>query len=684
MGEVDTHRIMIVEGDAMVADELQGFLEQGGHQVIATAARGDEAVQQAQRLRPELAVIDLGLAGPVDAVAAARQIREQLPLPIVFVAAAGESGAQERTRGVGASTCLYKPVRGEALRTAVAVAVLRHGLEQRLRDCEARFHGTFDEAAIGMALVTLDGRILQVNRAFDELLGRNPGDAVHLRFIALVHPEDLDRELGQTSRLLANGHAQNAFQLECRLLHASGHAVWTLVSKTLVRAANGAALYVVVQLQDIQARKGAEERLFQMTQRDTLTGLPNHEQTRRMLEHAVAAARRRGEPLALMLVDLDGFKLLNDALGADGGDALLCRCAETIAAVVRESDLIGRWGSDEFAVLLQNLPQAQAERVAHKVLGALAAITMADGPSAGLSASVGIAVFPHHADTVTALLRAADTALQRARQHGGARVHSANTDSLWLGRQQMHLEHGLRRALEARELQLHYQPIYRGGHMTSVEALLRWSRPGEGLVSPADFIDTAERCGLLVPMGSWILETACRQMAIWRGLGSLDTRVAVNLSARQFRDPHLLDMVRRALDKTELPAEALELEITEPALMQDLASVASTLQALRDLGTELTVDDFGTGYSSIASLRKLPIDRLKIDRSFVHDVPGDADAESLVQTMLGMARNLGLSVVAEGVETPQQMAWLQELGCERLQGYGLHRPVPAESLGALH
>ena len=388
-------------------------------------------------------------------------------------------------------------------------------------------------------------------------------------------------------------------------------------------------------------------------------------------------------PLAVMFLDLDRFKVVNDTLGHSVGDELLKAVATRLQASLREEDSIARMGGDEFTVLLADLKTIDdAAKIAQKVLDTVAQPVSIDGTELFLTTSIGIAVFPSDGDTAEALLANADHAMYRAKDAGRNSYQMFTPAMNSRALERLSLENDLRHALDRGELVLHYQPQINiaTGRVTGVEALLRWNRPGFGLVAPKDFIPIAEETRLIVPIGEWVLREACRQARAWQSAGSPDFRMAVNLSPRQFQHSDLPQVIASALEFSGLPPGNLELEITESLAMQNTARTITTLQRLREMGVQIAIDDFGTGHSSLNYLRSFPIDSVKIDQEFVQEIETSAADRAIIAAVIGMARGLSLRVIAEGVETEQQLDFLREQGCEEVQGFLFSEPVPAGSL----
>jgi diguanylate cyclase (GGDEF)-like protein len=432
-------------------------------------------------------------------------------------------------------------------------------------------------------------------------------------------------------------------------------------------------------------RRAFGEAVHQATH-DGLTGLPNRNLVIDRLTHAIARARRRPDTLAVLFIDLDRFKVVNDSLGHSVGDEVLVQVAQRLEEAVRPGDTVARLAGDEFVVVCEDVEgDADVLALAHRIADAVAAPIPLYGRDAIITASIGIAL-AGESTRAEDLLRDADVAMYRAKERGRARLELFDEDMRTRMLQRLEIEHALRRALQRREFVLYYQPTVSlaTGRIVSVEALLRWPDPERGLVMPDEFIPVAEENGLIMPLGRWALEEACRQLAQWRREYPewSDLEVSVNLSARQFADPDLVPVVAGALREAGLDPSGLWLEITESVLMEEAESTVETLRALRALGVHLSIDDFGTGYSSLSYLKRFPVDVLKIDRSFVDGLGTDAEDEAIVTAVVRLAQALELGVVAEGVETAGQLAELRRLGCTAVQGYYFGRPMPAADLAS--
>ena len=437
---------------------------------------------------------------------------------------------------------------------------------------------------------------------------------------------------------------------------------------------------------DVTQATVAEQQVVQLARYDELTGLPNRSTFIAQLELSLNRAHVKEQELALFFIDLDRFKTVNDSLGHAAGDSLLKVMAERLSGLMRDSDMVARLGGDEFVVLLDGGVDTHAlSSVAKRMLNVLCEPLRLSGRPLQVSASIGIGLYPADGTDVAGLLKSADTAMYLAKSRGKNNFQFFTADLAQRASRHFVMEGELRQAAERGELRLHYQPRYNLDQtvMCGMEALLRWQHPQRGLLGPGDFIELAEESGLIVPIGRWVLEEACRQMRRWRDIGLNPPRCSVNLSVRQFSHDAIVDEVRAALEQARLESDALEVEITESMLMADTERAQAVMNSLHQLGIRIAIDDFGTGYSSLAYLKRFPAKTLKIDRSFVQGLPDDRDDAAITQAVIAMAHSLGMRVVAEGVETQAQLEFLRHHHCDEVQGYLLARPLPPDSLASL-
>jgi diguanylate cyclase (GGDEF)-like protein/PAS domain S-box-containing protein len=547
--------------------------------------------------------------------------------------------------------------------------------ENALRESEERYRLMAENSTDMISRTTARGRFVYVSDASRHLLGYEPAELVG-RSIFEIADETDHHVLRHVTQLLHDGPQTFSY----RVRRKDGHVVWfESTSRALRDAVTDETTEIVAVSRDISERRRAEEQIEYQAYHDALTGLPNRSLFRDRLTIALAHAKRAITPLAVMFLDLDRFKIVNDTLGHSLGDELLRAVASRLRSVLREGDTIARMGGDEFTVLLTDLKRADdAATIAQKLLDTLAHSMTLDGEELYITASVGIALYPNDGDSAEALLQNADSAMYRAKEAGRNSYQLCTPAMNTRAAERLSIENALRRALEREELVLHFQPQVRldTRQIAGYEALLRWNRPGYGLVPPGLFIGVAEETRMIVPIGEWVLRQACRQAVEWqrvhRGL-----RVAVNLSPRQFQHADLLRSVAAALDESGLSPQSLELEITESTAMMNTERTISTLMGLRDLGVRIALDDFGTGHSSLVYLRRFPIDRVKIDQEFVQAVESSRSNRAIVSGIVALAHGLDLAVTAEGVETQEQLRFLSEQRCEEVQGYLFGHPEPA-------
>jgi diguanylate cyclase (GGDEF)-like protein/PAS domain S-box-containing protein len=553
----------------------------------------------------------------------------------------------------------------------------------RLQESEEFFRLTFNQAAVGIALLNCDGRFLRVNRTLTQVLGYSEAELLQRSFQQVTCPEDLAEDLELIARV-ANGEIRD-YQREKRYVRKDGVIVWGNVSVSAMRDAGG-GLRLIAVVKDVTRRKQAEEALLRMANHDALTGLPNRVLLQDRLAQAIVHAQRAQRQVGVMFIDLDRFKHVNDSLGHDAGDQMIVEIARRLAGSLRESDTVARQGGDEFVVVLADLGCPEdAALVAQKVLDALFRPLLLGGQELFPTASIGLAMYPRDGQDSPTLLKCADSAMYRAKGQGGNAFRFYAADMGAHALEHLRLEGALQRALQRSEFVLHYQPMVdiATGAVTAAEALVRWRPRGGALVMPGEFIPLAEETGLIVPIGEWVLATALAQQVAWRAAGLAPIRISVNLSARQFHGQDVAQQVARLLAATGADPQFLTLEITESVLMENPAAATETMRRLAAMGVRLAIDDFGTGYSSLANLKRFPIQSLKIDRSFVRELTTDADDAAIVNAVIALAHSMKLDVVAEGVETDEQLGFLRAHGCDQMQGFCFSRPVEASALEAL-
>jgi diguanylate cyclase (GGDEF)-like protein/PAS domain S-box-containing protein len=577
-----------------------------------------------------------------------------------------------------------------------------------------KYEAILQNASVGIAF-TKDRAFQHANRAFEELFGWGPGELAGQPG-RVVWPSDAEyAEAGAAAGpRLARGESieferwmshRSGRRFWCRLQArpvdpkspTTGGTIWIIEDVTERRQAVDALRQLNEQLEErvrertaeleqanarlqseVEDRQQAEARAQHLALHDALTGLPNRRLLNDRLVQSLAQAKRETWQLAVMFIDLDRFKNINDTLGHTVGDEVLREMSRRLTGILRESDTVARVGGDEFVVVLSHAQPGDLALVTAKMMSELCSPVNCEGQELRITASIGVASYPGDAEDPLKLLSQADAAMYHAKSRGRRNVQFYAAAMNHTQQERLRLENDLHHALARGQLELYYQPRIdlRNGAVASFEALIRWHHPVDGLIEPGVFIPIAEDSGLIMPIGDWVIEEACRQLTRWHEAGMPFASVSVNISARQFFDTRLPDRVRRALDVAGLDGSQLELEITESVLMANTGETQSVFAGLKALGVKLSIDDFGTGFSSLAYLKRFHVDNLKIDHSFVRDIGTDADDAAIVQAIVGLARSLQLRVIAEGVETREQLAFLSDCGCDEAQGFLFAKPLP--------
>jgi len=551
----------------------------------------------------------------------------------------------------------------------------RFAAEAALRESEIRYRLLFEQNAAGVCVTRGDGEIVDCNTTFAFMLGYKRNDLISSKMGDLYERRFEGEEL---AGMLLDSPTLNGVEVELR--RRDGSSVWVLQNLSLVGQGDAAVIHATVV--DISDRKRAEEQIEFHAYHDVLTHLPNRRLFTDRLGLGVTRARRSGRPLAVMFIDLDHFKSVNDTLGHNAGDELLLEMSRRLRNCVREDDTVARLGGDEFTIILSELRHPEdAAQVAQKILEAVQVPLSVAGTPLEISASIGIAIYPADGGDAESLLRSADNAMYRAKESGRNTYQLCTEEMKTRAVQRLTMEAKLRRAIQERQFVIYYQPqvILRTGRIAGVEALLRWNDPERGLIDPKSFLPIAEDSRLIVPLGQWVLRSACEQVRAWHDLG-LPLRVSVNLSTRQFQQSDFVETVRRILQETGVAPSSLELEITETTAMQNVEATVTLLAALRELGVAVSIDDFGTGYSSLHSLRRFPVTAVKIDPAFIQDVVGAGEGGTIAGAMIDIARSLKIRVIAEGVETEEQFAFLLRRECDEAQGFYFSHPLPPDVL----
>ncbi len=566
-------------------------------------------------------------------------------------------------------------------RVEVRTRELREEMTERRR-AERRYRMLFERNLSGVYISSVDGRIISCNDSAARMLGYESADELMDDNGSIQYFDPAERQQVM-DQLLEKGAAVNH---EARLLRRDGDVIWVLETLTASTTEHDENPVIEGIVLDITDRKRTEQEVEYQAYHDALTGLPNRMLFLDRLTVAVAHARRRQQTLAVMFLDLDDLKVVNDTLGHAAGDQLLQMVAERLGGCLRQEDTLGRIGGDEFTILIPDINTPEdAEAVAAKVIEQIQQPFVIGEDEVRVTTSIGVAMYPADGEDPETLLENADGTMYRVKERGGASYQFFSSGAITrkaLGR--MSMEESLKHAIEREEFVVYYQPQVdsKTRQVVAVEALVRWNHPDAGLIEPSGFISLAEYTGLIVPIGEWVLREAARQTREWHQMGMIPLRVGVNVSARQFHQRDFLGMIDRALEETGLPPESLELEITETMAMQKSEWTIATLQRLRDRGIGIALDDFGTGQSSLTYLKRFPISTVKIDRSFVSGATKAVIDPPIVEAVLHLAASLKLRTVAEGIETAEQWEFLASRGCSEMQGYYVSRPLKAEALAA--
>jgi diguanylate cyclase (GGDEF)-like protein/PAS domain S-box-containing protein len=686
--------ILIVDDDPTIRLMAHASLEQAGF-AVEEAENGVDALPAFMRMRPDIVLLDvmMPMMDGFEACEALRRTPEGLHNPILMMTGLDDIESINRAYRVGATDFITKPFNWVILGHRLHYIWRASQTFNDLRMSEARLANAQRIARIGNWEWDIERNELHWSEEMFNIFGVHPHafGSTFESFLCFVHSDERESVASSIRGSLDTG-TKNSIDHRIVLPDGSQRIVHT--EAEVFCDDTGKAISMMGTVQDITERKEAERRILYLAHYDALTGLPNRTLFKDRLGQVLPQAKRHRKIVAAMLIDIDRFKYINDTLGHTIGDLLLQGIAQRLTNSVRKSDsiarhcgdpinpLVSRMGGDEFIISLSELTRIEdAAHIAMRIIESLSEPFMVDGHEIFVTASLGISIFPNDGEEIDTLLKNADIAMYHAKDQGrnNFQFYSASMNSVSLER--LTMENKLRKALEREEFVLYYQPQLElsGGKIIGIEALIRWKNPEMGLVPPGQFIHLAEETGLIVPLGEWVLRTACAQNKAWQNAGYPPLRISVNISGRQFRQKDLGDTVSRIVHETGMDPQHIELELTESIIMKNEEETIKTLYALKDLGLNLSIDDFGTGYSSLSYLKRFPIDSLKIDRSFIRDLTTNADDAAITRAIIAMAHSLKLRVVAEGVEEEKQIEFLREEGCDEMQGFFFSPPVPAEA-----
>lgn len=635
-----------------------------------------EFLQELEVFKPDIILSDYAL--PQFNGLKALQLTRELYPPTPFILVTGSTNEEIAVECMKQGADDYVLKRSlKRLPGALEKAIERRKGQIEKEEAEARYRSLFENSLDGIYRITTEGNFIEVNPALIKMLGYQSKEE-------LISARD-DKNL----QFLASNQRKKGAKIQIHSFQVRGKKdtkIWIEDNSWSILDEKGRTLYYEGVVRNITERKRAEEMIRYQAYHDSLTQLPNRLLFNDRLSLAITQAHRHRKMLAVLFLDLDRFKLVNDILGHTKGDRLLQGVTKRLIKLLTEGDTIARMGGDEFALLIPEISQVEdAAKIAQGVIHSLKSSFNLNGHEIYITTSVGVCVYPNDGQDAENLLKNAEAAMYRAKEKGrnNYQFYTPIMNDKILER--LDLENSLRHALNRQEMVAYYQPQVdlNSGKITGMEALARWQHPKLGLVSPACFIPLAEETGLIVPLGEYILSAACAQNKAWQESGLPPLRVAVNLSARQFQQEDLVERVAQILEKTKLASRYLELELTESAVMQDVEFTANTLRDLRKMGVHIAIDDFGTGYSSLSYLKKFPINTLKIDQSFIRDLTTDSNDAAIATAVIALAHSLDLKVTAEGVETQKQLNFLKKQKCDKMQGYLFSRPIPAKDFEKL-
>jgi len=679
--------VLVVDDDRTQRMLARAALEQSGFRVIE-AENGEQAVEKASGSSPDLILLDVEMP-KLDGFAACSRIRRldgMADTPVIMLTGREDDESVQAAYDSGATDFISKPINWSLLGHRVRYIMRATRVRRGLRDSESRNRALISAIPDSMLVIDKAGNVLTHHRGRDgsRLLDQYV-DVEQSVFETLPKPL-AESWRAQLTTVLSTGHvSQSEDRFESNEMHF-------YCETRMVPYTDDS---VLVMQRDISEKKRADAKVRRLAFFDTLTGLPNRQSFLIQVAEAIRAAKEAGSRLSILYFDLDNFKRINESLGHSTGDALLRAISKRLEQCVRRDDSVARFGKsnsamqvarlggDEFTILLRELNDPdEASAVAERILCKLREPLVLGGQQFVITPSVGIATYPDDGDDIDSLVKNADMAMYRAKSMGRNCISTFSGTMSIRSLEQLELEDSLRKAIANGDLELHYQPKLgiRSRQVTGVEALLRWTHPERGPVSPAKFVPVAEQAGLIADLGRWVLEAACQQLEAWSGTSLESIRIAINLSGEQFRDENVDNEIIEAVARHNFNRKRLELELTESTLMKDVGATVKTLQRLKAEGMSIAVDDFGTGYSSLSYLKQFPIDALKIDRAFVSEIDSAGNDRSICAAIIALAKSMDLKVIAEGVETADQLKHLRFLGCDEIQGYFFAKPMSAEAV----
>ena len=692
--------ILIVEDESIVAQDLQFILEDLGYNASETANSGELAIQKAAQINPDLILMDIRILGEIDGITTAQRILQQFDIPVVYLTAYADDDTIARAKLTSPYGYIIKPFEERELRTTIEIALYKHQQEKQLKENSQWLKTVLNSIGDGVIATDDQGTVIFLNPAAEELTGWSLKQAVGRKSAEVFQIVDATTRKTLADPVVKVLKTGETFHLpkDILLIKQDGQEICVNDSIAPIVShqgivplddSQGNLVGTVIIFRDVTEQRLAVQNLHRKAFYDSLTNLPNRDWFIERLTDAVERVKRNPDYLfAVLFLDLDRFKIINDSLGHPVGDKLLVAVAKRLLQAVRSFDTVARLGGDEFAIILESLHNPHEScKVAQRIQQELSAPFMIDGQEILTNCSIGIVLSSIDHQKIDDLMRDADIAMYRAKEQGRGCYEIFDTEMRLQVLATSRLENELRVAIAENQLIVHYQPIVSlpTQEITGFEALVRWQHPQKGLISPSEFIPLAEEMGLIITIDLWVLREACCQLKIWQeqDFYSSSITISVNLSSRHFRQPDCLDEIEKIIDEMKIEPSCIKLEITETTLLENTALAAAILAKIKALGIALSLDDFGTGYSSLSYLQQFPLDVLKIDRCFVRNLHQNTKNATIAKALIEIAHQLDLTVVAEGVETEAELAFLSQHSCDGIQGYFFSPPLGITELSKL-
>ncbi len=678
-----SNSILVVEDEVLVARDIKSRLTRMGYEVLGVASRGLEAIEKALDLRPDLILMDINLRDEMDGIEAAMKIRSQFEVPIIFCTAYSNEETLERAKISEPYGYVLKPFDNRELEINIEIALYKHKTELDLSETRQRLDATLTNVSDGVIAADKEGKIYLLNPVAETITGRSLPEAAKVPLRKIMPMTALEADQRAVSFDDLTVMFQSKTPINCRQILTKPDGQQVPIELSVNQLEDSLSDLMVITFRDISQQLSYEETIRKNAFFDGLTELPNRSLFADRLDSSLNRRKRgKKEDFAVLFLDLDGFGVVNDGLGHEQGDKLITEIARRLEKTVRPDDTVSRFSGDIFAVLLDPVDGMTGAILAcQRILTAIEEPLQLGEQEVNISASVGIVLNHGNYQTADEMIRDADTALHRAKLDAKGSYVIFDNAMYKDVKRFLERKSSMQKAILDGSFEVHYQPIVdvSSGKLTSMEALVRWPHPEEGMISPAEFIPIAEETGLILPLGEWVLRTVCKQIKQWNLEGHDDFRVAVNLSARQFEN-NIPGLVEQILVESGISASSLGLEITEGVAMKNVEQNIRMLEELKALGVNISIDDFGTGYSSLAYLKRFPLHTLKIDRSFIKDITQNLDDREITKAIVAMGQSLNLKVLAEGVETSSQLEILRSFGCDLIQGFYYSRALPAIQL----